>query len=98
MKTNSWKRKFHQPNRPSHFQRPPRPTEGPSEAERRFFSKTSIDPFPRIHLERVLAEPTMRAMDLFCPVRKGQRGLIVSPPKSGKTTFLKHICRTITAA
>ncbi len=34
----------------------------------------------------------MRAMDLLCPIGKGQRGLIVSPPKAGKTTFLKQIC------
>jgi transcription termination factor Rho len=34
----------------------------------------------------------MRAMDLLCPIGKGQRGLIVSPPKAGKTTFLKNIC------
>ena len=35
----------------------------------------------------------MRAMDLICPIGMGQRGLIVAPPGSGKTTFLKHICQ-----
>lgn len=37
----------------------------------------------------------MRAMDLICPVGMGQRGLIVAPPGSGKTTFLKHICQAV---
>jgi len=37
----------------------------------------------------------MRAMDLLCPIGKGQRGLIVSPPKAGKTTFLKNICLSL---
>jgi len=37
----------------------------------------------------------MRAMDLLCPIGKGQRGLIVSPPKAGKTTFLKQLCLSL---
>lgn len=41
---------------------------------------------------------TMRAMDLLCPIGMGQRGLIVAPPGSGKTTYLKHICQAITKA
>ena len=40
----------------------------------------------------------MRAMDLLCPIGRGQRGLIVAPPTCGKTTFLKHICQAVTAA
>jgi transcription termination factor Rho len=47
-------------------------------------------------LETGLAEPTTRAIDLVCPIGRGQRGLIVSPPKSGKTTILKHLCQAIT--
>ncbi len=79
------------------FQRPPqREVESPAEVQ--FFSGISIDPAPRIQLAKALAEPTIRAMDLLCPIGKGQRGLIVSPPKSGKTTFLKHICQALTAA
>ena len=73
-------------------------SKGPSEAERRFFSKVSIDPQPRIRLESGSSEWTARAVDLLCPIGRGQRGLIVSPPKSGKTTFLKQICQAITSA
>lgn len=40
----------------------------------------------------------MRAMDLICPIGYGQRGLIVAPPGSGKTTFLKHLCLAVTKA
>ncbi len=56
---------------------------------------TAIDPSPRIRLEDGSPELTMRAMDLICPIGMGQRGLIVAPPGSGKTTFLKHICQAI---
>src|ERR1043166_6563899 len=51
-----------------------------------------MDARVRLRLEEGSKELTMRAMDLICPIGKGQRGLIVSPPKAGKTTFLKHIC------
>lgn len=37
----------------------------------------------------------MRVMDLICPIGMGQRGLIVAPPGSGKTTFLKHLCHAV---
>ena len=40
----------------------------------------------------------MRAMDILCPIGMGQRGLIVAPPGSGKTTFLKHICQAVAKA
>jgi transcription termination factor Rho len=56
---------------------------------------TPIDPSPRIRLEAGSQELTMRAMDLICPIGMGQRGLIVAPPGSGKTTFLKHICQAV---
>ncbi len=102
-------RHFHQ-NRPQHGQQnrgqDPRnfrrqdqgPRQETTEAERRFLSKTSIDPSPRIRLEAGLPEPTMRAMDLLCPIGKGQRGLIVAPPTCGKTTLLRHLCKAITTA
>lgn len=60
-----------------------------------FLSGTPIDPSPRIRLEAGSTELTMRAMDLICPIGMGQRGLIVAPPGSGKTTFLRHICQAV---
>jgi transcription termination factor Rho len=66
-----------------------------SAAEESFLSKTSIDPRVRFKLEAGSSDLTMRAMDLICPIGKGQRGLIVSPPKAGKTTFLKQLCLSL---
>ncbi len=65
------------------------------EAGSRFFAGTAVDPSPRIRLEDGSKELTMRAMDLICPIGMGQRGLIVAPPGSGKTTFLKHLCQAV---
>jgi transcription termination factor Rho len=67
-------------------------------AELSFLRKTVIDPAPRIFLESGLKEKTVRAMDLICPIGRGQRGLIVAPPGSGKTTYLKHIAAAIHGA
>jgi transcription termination factor Rho len=78
----------HQHARPT----PPRRTD---ESEKKFLAGTPIDPSPRIRLEDGSQELTMRAMDLICPIGMGQRGLIVAPPGSGKTTFLKHICQAV---
>ncbi len=65
------------------------------EAEAKFFAGTPVDPSPRMRLENGSSELTMRFMDMICPIGMGQRGLIVAPPGSGKTTFLKHICQSI---
>jgi len=65
------------------------------ESEKKFLAGTPIDPSPRIRLEAGSTELTMRAMDMICPIGMGQRGLIVAPPGSGKTTFLKHICQAV---
>ncbi len=73
----------------------PAPVQFQTEAERKFLAGTPIDPFPRIRLEDGSSEFTMRAMDLICPIGMGQRGLIVAPPGSGKTTFLRHICQAV---
>src|ERR1043165_6538756 len=75
------------PDRDSH------PTKSP--AEEAFLSKTATDPRVRLELEKGSGELTMRAMDIICPIGKGQRGLIVSPPKAGKTTFLKNLCQAL---
>jgi len=73
----------------------PAPRASVNEDERRFLSAAAIDPAPRIRLEAGSTELTMRAMDLICPIGMGQRGLIVAPPGSGKTTFLKHLCNAV---
>src|SRR5690606_17876068 len=56
-----------------------------------FEDLTSIDPQPRITLEYPGCPAACRLIDLFCPIGRGQRALIVSPPKAGKTTLLKDI-------
>jgi transcription termination factor Rho len=53
-------------------------------------------PDQRIRLERADGDLSMRVMDLFTPVGLGQRGLIVSPPKAGKTVLLQKIANSIT--
>jgi transcription termination factor Rho len=65
------------------------------ESERRFYAGQAVDPSPRIRLEDGSSELTMRVMDLVSPIGMGQRGYIVAPPGSGKTTFLKHICQAV---
>lgn len=69
----------------------------PEEASRRcnFEDMTPIFPDERLHLETPGASVSMRIMDLISPVGKGQRGMIVSPPKAGKTTLLKDIAKSI---
>jgi transcription termination factor Rho len=66
-----------------------------SEAYSDFIQRTSIDPFERLKLETSGGPLTMRVLDLICPIGKGQRGLIVAPPKTGKTTLLKEICMAV---
>ena len=78
--------------------RPAIPIRQKDEAELQFFAGTPIDPSPRLRLEDGSKELTMRAMDLICPIGLGQRGLIVAPPGSGKTTFLRHICQAVAKA
>lgn len=56
-----------------------------------FEDLTSIDPQPRLTLEYPGCPTSCRLIDLFCPLGRGQRALIVSPPKAGKTTLLKDI-------
>lgn len=60
-----------------------------------FDSLTPIYPNERIKLERTQKEITMRIIDLVAPIGKGQRGMIVAPPKAGKTTILKNLANSI---
>lgn len=69
----------------------------PSVAQRRpnFENLTPIFPNERIHLAVPGASVAMRIVDLVSPVGKGQRGMIVSPPKAGKTTLLKEVAKVV---
>lgn len=64
-----------------------------------FAKLTPIFPNERIHLEQPRLNNTtaMRVMELLSPIGKGQRGMIVSPPKAGKTTLLKQVAHAVTS-
>lgn len=70
----------------------------PSVAQRRknFEDLTPIFPNRRIRLERPGSSVAMRIVDLVSPIGKGQRGMIVSQPKAGKTTLLKEVAKSVT--
>ena len=70
----------------------------PAEAAKRknFEDMTPIFPNERIYLERKGGSVAMRIVDEISPIGKGQRGMIVSQPKAGKTTLLKDIAKSIT--
>ena len=70
----------------------------PSVAQKRknFEDLTPIFPNRRIRLERPGCSVAMRIVDLVSPIGKGQRGMIVSQPKAGKTTLLKEIAKSVT--
>lgn len=69
----------------------------PSEAMKRskFEDMTPVFPNERLCMERGSNGIAMRIVDLFSPIGKGQRGMIVSPPKAGKTTLLKDVAHSI---
>ena len=69
----------------------------PYEAQRRgkFENMTPVFPDSRINLETPNAPVSMRIMNLVSPIGLGQRGMIVSPPKTGKTTLLKQVAKAI---
>ena len=62
-----------------------------------FEKLTPLFPEERLRLETDEHDTAARIMDLMCPIGKGQRGLIVSPPKAGKTTILKKLANSIAA-
>ena len=69
----------------------------PSEGQRRynFEDMTPVFPDERLRMERPGGTVAMRIVDLISPIGKGQRGMIVSPPKAGKTTLLKDVAKSI---
>jgi len=71
----------------------------PENSRRRvqFQDLTPLHPEQRLVLEHDPDDISTRIIDLFCPIGKGQRGLIVSPPKAGKTTLLKKLANGINA-
>ena len=73
--------------------------ESPEKAmkRKRFDDLIPIYPTERLKLESLSTDYTMRIMDLMSPIGKGQRGMIVAPPKAGKTTILKKIANSISA-
>jgi transcription termination factor Rho len=72
--------------------------DNPEVAQRRilFDNLTPLYPLKKLRLETESAKVGMRIMDLFNPIGKGQRGLIVSPPRTGKTILLQQIANAIT--
>lgn len=69
-----------------------------TETRPNFEDLTPIFPNQRLHMEnpRERTSMAMRVLDLLAPIGKGQRGMIVSPPKAGKTTLLKQVAKAIT--
>jgi transcription termination factor Rho len=72
--------------------------EAPDKARQktRFDNLTPLYPDEMLSLERKDKDRTSRVIDLFCPIGKGQRGLIVAPPRAGKTMILQTIANSIT--
>jgi transcription termination factor Rho len=64
-------------------------------ALRNFDDLTAVDPHEPIALETGTEPLTTRVMDLLTPIGKGQRGLIVAPPRTGKTILLQHIAQAV---
>ena len=63
----------------------------------RFENLTTIDPIQKFNLETTPDQLETRVIDLVTPIGKGTRGLIVAPPRTGKTTILKQIANAVTA-
>ncbi|MZD53391.1 transcription termination factor Rho [Streptomyces sp. SID5606] len=70
-------------------------TPGGRDARRRFHDLTPLHPHERLRLEHPAAGLTGRVTDLLAPVGKGQRGLIVAPPKTGKTVLLQQLAAAV---
>jgi transcription termination factor Rho len=69
----------------------------PAAASSGFESLTAVQPYERLKLETTSSELSMRAMDLVAPIGRGQRGLIVAQPRTGKTMLLQGIAKAVLA-
>jgi transcription termination factor Rho len=69
----------------------------PAAATSGFESLTAVQPYERLKLETTASELSMRAMDLIAPIGRGQRGLIVAQPRTGKTMLLQGIAKAVLA-
>jgi len=88
----------HGPPRPhhqQHQQRPPQQNPNRPKGPALFDSLTAIQPNTRLRLETEPGELSMRVMDMFAPIGKGQRGLIVAAPRTGKTILIQKIAKAV---
>jgi len=69
----------------------------PAAATSAFESLTAVQPYERLKLETTASELSMRAFDLVAPIGRGQRGLIVAQPRTGKTMLLQGIAKAVLA-
>lgn len=63
--------------------------------EKRYESCTAVDPNRKFNLETISTEMTTRLIDLFAPIGRGQRAMVVAPPKTGKTIILQKIAHAL---
>jgi transcription termination factor Rho len=75
---------------------PPRPVSRPP-APSLFEGLTAVQPYEKLKLETTPDQLSMRALDMIAPIGRGQRGLIVAPPRTGKTILLQQIAKAVLA-
>jgi transcription termination factor Rho len=75
---------------------PPRPMSRPP-APSLFEGLTAVQPYEKLKLETTSDQMSMRALDMIAPIGRGQRGLIVAPPRTGKTILLQQIAKAVLA-
>jgi transcription termination factor Rho len=75
---------------------PPRPMSRPP-APSLFEGLTAVQPYEKLKLETTSDQLSMRALDMIAPIGRGQRGLIVAPPRTGKTILLQQIAKAVLA-
>jgi len=75
---------------------PPRPPSRPP-VPSLFEGLTAVQPYEKLKLETAADQLSMRALDMIAPIGRGQRGLIVAPPRTGKTILLQQIAKAVLA-